>query len=283
MKHIAVVEDEALMREELADMLRRADYAVTEITDFSDVTGQLLALAPDLVLLDLNLPEVSGFQICRDIKRRSALPVLVLTSRDQMRDEVHALELGADEYLTKPYRRERLLARIGNVLKRYEGRPNLLEGADFLLDRQTYTLYIHNRSVVLPPNQGKLLEALLMHGGQTVTKDDLSRALWGTTEFIDENALQVNLTRLKKTMAALGMCQQLVSVRGQNGGSKPSRPFWPHRTRHTNRRCAVCSPRARRRVHTCSAKRCARSSRPSHNCRRRWTTMRTTWSSGRTK
>lgn len=128
MKHIAVVEDEALMREELADMLRRADYAVTEITDFSAVTGQLLALAPDLVLLDLNLPEVSGFQICRDIKRRSALPVLVLTSRDQLRDEVHALELGADEYLTKPYRKERLLARIGNVLKRYEGRPNLLEG-----------------------------------------------------------------------------------------------------------------------------------------------------------
>lgn len=128
MKHIAVVEDEALMREELADMLRRAGYTVTEVTDFSDVTGQLLALAPDLVLLDLNLPEVSGFQICRDIKRRSALPVLVLTSRDRMRDEVHALELGADEYLTKPYRRERLLARIGNVLKRYEGRPNLLEG-----------------------------------------------------------------------------------------------------------------------------------------------------------
>ena len=88
MKHIAVVEDEALMREELADMLRRAGYAVTEVTDFADVTGQLLALAPDLVLLDLNLPEVSGFQICRDLKRRSALPVLVLTSRDQLRDEV---------------------------------------------------------------------------------------------------------------------------------------------------------------------------------------------------
>ena len=170
--------------------------------------------AIDLVLLDLNLPEVSGFQICRDLKRRSALPVLVLTSRDQLRDEVHALELGADEYLTKPYRKERLLARIGNVLKRYEGRPNLLEGADFLLDRQTYTLYIHNQSVVLPPNQGKLLETLLAHGGQTATKDELSRALWGTTEFIDENALQVNLTRLKKTMASLGMCQQLVSVRG---------------------------------------------------------------------
>lgn len=128
MKHIAVVEDEALMREELADMLRRAGYAVTEVTDFADVTGQLLALAPDLVLLDLNLPEVSGFQICRDIKQRSALPVLVLTSRDQLRDEVHALELGADEYLTKPYRKERLLARIGNVLKRYEGAAESARG-----------------------------------------------------------------------------------------------------------------------------------------------------------
>ena len=212
--HILVVEDERALCETIVRSLRRLAYSVDFCHDGNEAIGLLAVEQYDLVLLDLNLPEVSGFQICRDIKRRSALPVLVLTSRDQLRDEVHALELGADEYLTKPYRKERLLARIGNVLKRYEGRPNLLEGADFLLDRQTYTLYIHNRSVVLPPNQGKLLEALLTHGGQTVTKDDLSRALWGTTEFIDENALQVNLTRLKKTMASLGMRQQLVSVRG---------------------------------------------------------------------
>lgn len=212
--HLLVIEDERALCETIVRSLRRLAYSVDYCFDGEKALELLGTERYDLVLLDLNLPEVSGFQICRDLKRRSALPVLVLTSRDQLRDEVHALELGADEYLTKPYRKERLLARIGNVLKRYEGRPNLLEGADFLLDRQTYTLYIHNQSVVLPPNQGKLLEALLTHGGQTVTKDDLSRALWGTTEFIDENALQVNLTRLKKTMASLGMCQQLVSVRG---------------------------------------------------------------------
>ena len=211
---ILVVEDERALCETIVRSLRRLAYSVDPCYDGDTAIDLLGSERYDLVLLDLNLPEVSGFQICRDLKRRSALPVLVLTSRDQLRDEVHALELGADEYLTKPYRKERLLARIGNVLKRYEGRPNLLEGADFLLDRQTYTLYIHNQSVVLPPNQGKLLETLLAHGGQTVAKDDLSRALWGTTEFIDENALQVNLTRLKKTMASLGMCQQLVSVRG---------------------------------------------------------------------
>lgn len=212
--HLLIVEDERALCDTVARSLRRSAYSVDCCYDGEKALELLETERYDLVLLDLNLPEVSGFQICRDLKRRSALPVLVLTSRDQLRDEVHALELGADEYLTKPYRKERLLARIGNVLKRYEGRPNLLEGADFLLDRQTYTLFIHNQSVVLPPNQGKLLEALLTHGGQTVTKDDLSRALWGTTEFIDENALQVNLTRLKKTMASLGMRQQLVSVRG---------------------------------------------------------------------
>lgn len=131
-----------------------------------------------------------------------------------MKDELHALKLGADEYLTKPCRKERLLARVANVLKRYEGRANLLEGADFLLDRQTYTLYIHNQSVVLPKNQGKLLEVFLMRGDDIVTKDDLCLAIWGTTEFIDENALQVNLTRLKKTMTSLKMRQKIVSVRG---------------------------------------------------------------------
>lgn len=212
MKRIAVVEDELYMREELCSLLRKAGYEALQITVFEDAAEQMTALAPDLVLLDINLPEISGFQICRDLKQKTAIPVLVLTSRDQMQDELQALRLGADEYLTKPCRGERLLARITNLLKRYEGRANLLEGDGFLLDRGTYTLYIHNTSVVLPKNQGKLLEVLLT--GELTTAEQLCHALWGTTEFIDENALQVNLTRLKKTMASLGMRQKIVSVRG---------------------------------------------------------------------
>ena len=214
MKRIAIVEDEIFMREELSDMLRKAGYEVEEISEFEDVISQLLQLSPDLILLDINLPGISGFQICREIKQKSAIPVLVLTSRDQMRDELHALDLGADEYLTKPCRKERLLARISNVMKRYEGRSNLLEGPGYLLDRLTYTLYIHNNSVVLPKNQGKILEAFLLHGDEIVSKEELCLAIWGTSEFIDENALQVNLTRLKKTMTSHMMRQQLVPVRG---------------------------------------------------------------------
>lgn len=214
MKRIAIVEDEKLMREELSEMLKKAGYQVWEIREFTGVPAQLSAQSVDLVLLDLNLPGESGFSICRQIKQTSAVPVLVLTSRDQMRDELQALELGADEYLTKPCRRERLLARITNVLKRYEGRGNLIEGPGFLLDRQTYTMYIDNRSVILPQNQGKILEVFLTGGEEIVTRQALCLALWGTTEFIDENALQVNLTRLKKTMAGLGMRQKILPVRG---------------------------------------------------------------------
>ena len=214
MKRIAIVEDDALMREELEAVLKKAGYETETVCNFEDAQTCLLNLSPDMILLDLNLPGVSGFQICRGIKQKTSIPVLVLTSRDQMKDELLALDLGADEYLTKPCRRERLLARISNVLKRYEGRENLLEGSGFLLDRLTYTLYIDGQSVILPKNQGKLLETFLMQEERMATKSDLCKALWGTDEFIDENALQVNLTRLKKTMAGLGMSMQIEPVRG---------------------------------------------------------------------
>ena len=214
MKRVAVVEDEVYMREELCNMLQKDGYLVEAITEFEDAARLLAALRPDLVILDLNLPEISGFQICQELKNKTAIPVQVLTSRDQVKDELQAFRLGADEYLTKPCRKDRLLARVSNILKRYEGRTNLIEGLDFLLDQQTYTLYIHNTSVVLPKNQGKLLVALLASGDALVTTEQLCLALWGTTEYIDENALQVNLTRLKKTMSGLEMKQRIVAVRG---------------------------------------------------------------------
>lgn len=215
MKRIAIIEDEPMMREELAQIMRKAGYDVYTVSSFSDAAERVTRSCPDLVVLDINLPGISGFQICREIKQKSPVPVLVLTSRDGMGDELHALDLGADEYLTKPCRKERLLARIANVLKRYEGRANLLEGKGFLLDSQTYTLYISGRSVILPKNQGKLLETFLSGGDRLLSKEDLCNALWGTAEYIDENALQVNLTRLKKTMAGLKMAQKVVAVRGE--------------------------------------------------------------------
>lgn len=214
MKRILIVEDEALIRDELALMLKKSGYKVDVIVSFNNTTRQILDFETDLILLDLNLPGESGFQICRDVKSKSSCPILVLTSRDKLSDEIYSLKLGADEYLTKPFRREKLLARIENVLKRYEGRANLLERDNFLLDKNTYTLYVNGSSVVLPQNQGKLLETFLTSDRDIVSKEELSQKLWGTSEFIDENALQVNMTRLKKAMSDAQMSHKIETVRG---------------------------------------------------------------------
>ncbi|MDY2959825.1 MAG: response regulator transcription factor [Hornefia sp.] len=214
MKRILVIEDEVLVRDEIAILLEKAGYQVDKITDFKETSRQIIKYKTDLVILDLNLPGETGFQICKNLKSASSVPILILTSREQLKDEVYALKLGADEYLTKPFRSERLLARIENLLKRYEGRNNLLEKDNFLLDRNTYTLYIDGNSILLPKNQGKLLETLLMSGGSVVTKEELSMKLWNTFEFIDENALQVNITRLKKVIREAGIALEVKSVRG---------------------------------------------------------------------
>lgn len=214
MKKIVIAEDDVFMREELASILMKEGYETDCLADFSDAARKILSLSPDLVLLDLNLPGITGFEICRSIRKISTVPVLVLTSRDQLKDELHALKLGADEYLTKPCHKDRLTARILNLLRRYEDRDRFAEIQGVRLDRQTFTVYMNGQSAVLPENQGKIMELLLLHTGETVTKSMLSERLWGTTEYIDENALQVNMTRIKKTIRKLHIPYRIETRRG---------------------------------------------------------------------
>ncbi len=215
MARIIIVEDDSLLREELMDMLQKAGYEVMAIDDFHDIVPQIVALAPDLVLLDINLPEQSGFEICKSLKSKGIGPILILTSRDKLQDELHGLHLGADDYLTKPCNRDRLLARIQNLLRRFEGQPGLIDGGNFLLDPNTFTLYKGLQSLLLSANEGRILLALVQNRPDVVSKSALSELLWGTDQYIDENALQVNLTRLRKTLRQLNLENQVETVRGQ--------------------------------------------------------------------
>lgn len=215
MARIIIVEDDSLLREELMDMLQKAGYEVMAIEDFHDIVPQIFALAPDLVLLDINLPEQSGFEICKSLKSKGIGPILILTSRDKLQDELHGLHLGADDYLTKPCNRDRLLARIQNLLRRFEGQPGLIDGGNFLLDPNTFTLYKGLQSLLLSANEGRILLALVQNRPDVVSKSALSELLWGTDQYIDENALQVNLTRLRKTLRQLNLENQVETVRGQ--------------------------------------------------------------------
>lgn len=212
---ITIVEDDPLMREELIDILQKAGYEVAAIADFQDIVAQIATLAPDLVLLDINLPGQSGFEICKSLKSQGTGPILILTSRDKLQDELHGLDLGADDYLTKPCNRDRLLARIQNLLRRFEGRPGLINGENFFLDPNTFTLYKGSQSIVLSANEGKILLTLVQHRPEIVSKSTLRELLWGTDQYIDENALQVNLTRLRKTLRQLNLEDQIETIRGQ--------------------------------------------------------------------
>jgi len=215
MKKIVIVEDELFMREELVSILQKEAYDTCCITSFINTAEEILKASPDLVLLDLNLPGVTGFEICKAIRMKSTTPILVLTSRDQLKDELHALGLGADEYLTKPCNKDRLIARISNLLRRYEDRNHFVEIKGVKLDVQTYTMYANDKSIVLTENQGKIMELLILNADKIVTKDMLFEKIWGTKEYIDENALQVNMTRLKKTIKSLNLKYEIITVRGK--------------------------------------------------------------------
>ncbi len=205
MQKIIIVEDDQFLREELENIYHKAGYEVCCVTDFPETGAVCEAEHPDLLVLDLGLPGISGFALCKEIRKKGSLPILVLTSRDKMQDELKALELGADEYLTKPCHKDRLLARTENLLKRAMGNAHLLDGDDFLFDTRTYTVCQGKDACHIPENQGKILKILLEYAGTEVKKECISKVLWGTTEYIDENALQVNVTRLKKTLKALEM------------------------------------------------------------------------------
>lgn len=217
MPRIVVVEDEVYVREELMDLLEKSGYETVALSDFENAVSQIAEYSPDLVLLDINLPFRSGFEICKELKAKRLGTVLVLTARDKLQDELHALGLGADDYLTKPCNMARLLARIKNLLRRSEEQiqQGLLDGNGFLLDPNTFTIYVGKRSYVMPPNEGKILLALVKSSPDLVTKNELCKALWGTEEYIDENALQVNFTRLRKTLREVGIEERIETVRGQ--------------------------------------------------------------------
>ena len=144
MAKIVVVEDDVYMREELLNLLEKSGYDTIGLSDFENAVSEIAAYFPDLILLDINLPFRSGFEICKELKAKQIGTVLVLTARDKLQDELHALDLGADDYLTKPCNMSRLLARIKNLLRRKEEQvqQGLLDGGGVLLDPNTFTIYV---------------------------------------------------------------------------------------------------------------------------------------------
>lgn len=215
MSRILIVEDDAYLREELIHTFGKKGHLTSGISSFTAPEQEIMESSPELVVLDLNLPGKSGFELCRWLKAHASFPVLILTSRDTLSDELRALDLGADDFLTKPCHPDRLIARAERLLQTYGKVQHLVEAGELILDTDTYKLIWRDTHAVLPETEGRILKALIEHYPQLVSKQELSAAIWGDTEYVDENILQVNMTRLRKSLNAAGLGDIVRTVRGR--------------------------------------------------------------------
>ncbi len=215
MPRIVIVEDDAYLREELIHTFQKVGYEALGPAKFDAVEQVLADLKPDLVILDVNLPGKTGYALCKSLKVRSSFPILILTARDTLSDELTALGLGADDFLTKPCHPERLLARSKRLLQTYGKLRSIVQLGALSLDTDTYKLTYMDRVLILSETEGKIMELLMDRYPGTVEKSELFRTVWGTEEFVDENILQVNMSRLRKGLSDCGVDVIIRNIRGQ--------------------------------------------------------------------
>ena len=219
MTRILVVEDEASYSEPLSYLLRKEGYDVAVAENGPDALAEFDQAGADLVLLDLMLPGLSGVEVCRTLRQRSSVPVIMLTAKDSEVDKVVGLELGADDYVTKPYSSRELLARVRAVLRRLQEPdelvPSSLESGPVRMDVERHVVTVRGESVSLPLKEFELLELLLRNAGRVLTRAQLIDRVWGSDYVGDTKTLDVHVKRLRaKIEPEPSAPQHLVTVRG---------------------------------------------------------------------
>ncbi len=217
MQKIMIIEDDPAIREELALILENEGYTPLVITEFTDVPSQAVQERPNLILLDIGLPGKDGFSLCAALGKAVPAPVIFVTSRDAGMDEVRALSLGGDDYITKPYSVPVLLARIKAVLRRSFGEPepsDVLDAVGLRLSLTKGVVSANGKAVELTRNELQILACLMVHAGQIVSRADLIDTLWDNQIYIDDNTLSVNMTRLRGKLAEIGLPDAIKTRRG---------------------------------------------------------------------
>ena len=217
MQKIIIIEDDNIIREELSNLMVRYGYHVKAPTDFSNVIEYVSNENAHILLLDINLPLFDGYYICRELRKVSNIPIIIVTSRDTQVDELISMNLGADDFITKPYNTEILLARISSILRRTYGNQisqDTLLYKDLTVNLSNATVMYKDNSVELTKNEIKILSYLLKNRGNIVSREDLMNYLWNSDCFVDDNTLSVNVTRLRKKLSDLGVENAIETKRG---------------------------------------------------------------------
>ncbi|WP_303805302.1 response regulator transcription factor [Ruminococcus flavefaciens] len=216
MSKIFIVEDDRSIREELTELLRNSGYEAEYLTDFSNSKAKILSAKPDLILMDINIPDLNGEQLLKEIRSETDTPVIMVTSRTSETDEVLSMSYGADDYITKPYNPTILLLRISAVLKRSAGSVTVQSYNGLQVNDAKGCLTDGSRELILTKNEMIIFRFMLDRRGSIVTRDELMTALWDNDEFVNDNALTVNISRLRSKLADLG-CEDAIETRKKQG------------------------------------------------------------------
>lgn len=218
MPKILIVEDDEKLRDELEIFLNNNGYQAQALKIFNHTINDILNINPDLILLDINLPNADGEYICKEIRKQSNMPIIIVTSRDNELDELLSINYGADHYITKPFNIQILLAKIGSLLRRTNmlgENQEKIDARDFILNISKSTIEKENKSIELTKNEYKILRYLIQNREKIVSREDIMECLWDSESFIDDNTLTVNITRLRNKLETLDLKELLETKRGQ--------------------------------------------------------------------
>ncbi len=213
---IFIVEDDVTIRTELAILLEKYGYVCESTDDFENIVECIFVAKPDMILLDINLPYQDGYTVCREVRKKSNIPIIVLTSRNTDFDELLSLNIGADDFVSKPYNAQVLVARIQKLFKRtYDlQESSVLTHKGLTLNLLKATMSYGNIEVELTKNELGILRLLILNKGNVIPRDAIIDELWQSDEFIDENTLNVNIVRIRKKLDQVGLKEYLETKRG---------------------------------------------------------------------
>ena len=218
MQKILIVEDDKKIRKELETFLNKHGFIAKSLEKFDNTIQDILNENADLVLLDINLPYIDGEFVCKEVRKISDVPIIMVTSRDNEIDELMSLNYGADQYVTKPYNIQILLAKINGLLKRNQKQEKGIQKIDcdgFVLNIAERVIEKEDKKIELTKNEYSILYYLSINKGKVVSRDEIMDYLWESEEFIDDNTLSVNVKRLRNKLEELGFIDRIETRRGQ--------------------------------------------------------------------
>lgn len=217
MRKILIIEDDTRLCTFIKQYFEENGFAVIVTEDFININEQVEKVNPDIILLDINLPYVDGYYICREIRNNSNIPIIIISARSGDKDQMLAIDLGADDYVTKPFKMEMLSSKIKAVLRRAYGEYAIkinteIEG--ICVDEKNFKVVFKEKEVSLSKNELKLVKKLIDNPNMVVKRSEFFEELWDESKFVDDNTLTVNITRIKNIFKELGIQDIIKTKRG---------------------------------------------------------------------